>query len=193
MILTLEEKDTLSVSPFSPSQNCKHSRVNKLCVKEIKQNRSASLSTSLTGCLRGQPWSLRDLDRFDRYSFDAHSWRDNWWVHSNISGIFEQFSIWLCVKNMKTQETFKKKSGHTPVLCVRKYFLISAFWKLTNMYLNGYEKGWPLFCPFKPNWWVHSNISGIFEQFSIRLCVKKWRRNVIDRQQYTQRYLQTFV
>ena len=96
-----------------------------------------------------------------------------WWVHSNISGIFEQFSIRLCIKNMKTQETFKKKSGHTPVLCVRKYFLISAFWKLTNMYLNGYEKGWPLFCPFKPNWWVHSNISGIFEQFSIRLCVRR--------------------
>ena len=35
---------------------------------------------------------------------------------------------------------------------LRKYFLIFAFWKLTNMYLNGYEKGWPLFCPFKPNW-----------------------------------------
>ena len=50
------------------------------------------------------------------------------------------------------QETFKKKSGHMTVLCVRKYFLNSAFWKLTNMYLIGYEKGWPLFCPFKPYW-----------------------------------------
>ena len=58
---------------------------------------------------------------------------------------------------------------------MRKYFLIFAFWKLTNMYLNGYEKGWPLFCPFKPNWWVHSNISGIFEQFSIRLCIKNMK------------------
>jgi hypothetical protein len=73
-------------------------------------------------------------------------------VQSNISRIFKQFSIKLCAKNMQTQETFKKKSGHTPVLCVRKYFLISAFWKLTNMYLNCCEKGWPLFCPFTPNW-----------------------------------------
>ena len=37
---------------------------------------------------------------------------------------------------MKTQETFVKKSGHTPVLCVRKYFLVSAFWKLTNMVMK---------------------------------------------------------
>ena len=43
------------------------------------------------------------------------------------------------------QEAFEKKP---PVLC-EKILLISAFWKLTNMYLNGYEKGWPLFCPFK--------------------------------------------
>ena len=41
---------------------------------------------------------------------------------------------------MKTQGTFKKKSGHTPVLCVRKYFLASALSKLTNMYLNGSER-----------------------------------------------------
>ena len=56
---------------------------------------------------------------------------------------------------------------------MRKYFIIFAFWKLTNMYLNGYEKVWPLSCPFKPYWWVHSNISGIFERFSIRLCFRR--------------------
>ena len=77
--------------------------------------------------------------------------KPNWWVHSNISGIFEQFSIRLCVKNMKTQETFKKKSGHTPVLCVRKYFLISALGaSINDVYKN--KGGGGLECIY---WWRH--------------------------------------
>ena len=82
-------------------------------------------------------------------------------VHGNISGIFEQdFLLDYALDAGNLQEKV-----HTPVLCVWNYFLFSAIWKLTNMYRDGYEKGWPLFCPFKPHWWVHRNISGIFEQY----------------------------
>ena len=77
--------------------------------------------------------------------------KPHWQVQSNISGIFEQFSIRLCVKNMKTQETFKKKSGHTPVLCVRKYFLISALGaSINDVYKN--KGGGGLECIY---WWRH--------------------------------------
>ena len=148
-------------------------------------------------------------------------------VQSNISGIFEPFSIRLRIKKMKTQETFKKKSALTGVPHVINYFLISTlletfkyvpqwlwkrlamvlslqtllksakqhFWHLWTIFYqimpqkmktqetfkkksaltNGYEKGWPWFCQFKPYWKVQRNISGMFERFSIRLCPKNWR------------------
>ena len=97
-----------------------------------------------------------------------------WKVQSNISGIFEPFSIRSCPKKMKTEETFNKKSALTVVPAVINYFLISTL--LETMYLKDYWKGWPWFCPFKPYSKVQSNISGFFERFSIRLCPKKWRR-----------------
>ena len=50
-------------------------------------------------------------------------------VQSNISAIFKCFYIRSCVGKMKTQETFKKKTGHKPVLCVTNYFLVSTLLK----------------------------------------------------------------
>ena len=48
-------------------------------------------------------------------------------VQNNVSDIFERFSVTLCNKKMKTQETFTKSSGYMNVWSVTNDFLIITF------------------------------------------------------------------
>ena len=99
-----------------------------------------------------------------------------WKVQCNIAGISEQFFIRLCIKKMKTQETFMKKSGLTPVPRVRNYCLISSL--LTQ---GKYVPQWlwqrlAIFLSIQTFQESLEQYSCLFEQFSVRLCVKIWKR-----------------